>query len=155
VLGDVEGLVLGDVDGLVLGDVDGLVLGEVDGEAAGNGVGEAVVTVDPGVGVGGVPVQTVSLSSIAAVYPSGVVTVGASNVGMDSPPWSIATVPVGETNIMSAFDAFAVVIEHGMLQNVNSGSTVSAAAAQSFCVRIRPRWSKRIVVGNERLAPTI
>jgi len=55
------------------------------------------------------------------------VTVGFENVGTAVPPYIIAAVPVGETNITLEFAGPAVDIEHGVLQNTTFDASLTGA----------------------------
>ncbi len=79
--------------GLGAGVPEGVPLGEPEGDGEGEGT---LVGVPKGVGVGGVPVQTDNDSLMPSPVPTAV-TAGSMNDGAGSPPFNIATVPVGET----------------------------------------------------------
>jgi hypothetical protein len=96
-VGEGIGVGVGVPDGVGVGVPDGVAVGVGvgSGEVVGRGVGVGWFGVGNGVGVGGVPVQTVSrLSTPVPVLTFA--TVGSSNVGTVESPVIIATVPVGE-----------------------------------------------------------
>ena len=90
-VGDTDGV--GDTLGVGVGDIGVLV-----GETVGLGSGVAVGKTEPdGVGVGGVPVITANSGFIPLLLLLQVFdTLGALKLGIDSPPPTMATVPVGE-----------------------------------------------------------
>lgn len=96
-----DGVAVGDTDGETLGDTLGVGVGDIGvlvGETVGLGSGVAVGKTEPvGVGVGGVPVITASSGFIPLLLLLQVFdTSGALKLGIDSPPPTMATVPVGE-----------------------------------------------------------
>ena len=92
------------------GDCHGDDVLQKNGVAVGTGVGVDVgvaVPVAVGVDVGVVGSHTAN-SGFTWALALTLVTLGFANVGIDWPPFSMATVPVGETKITFEFWAFAV-----------------------------------------------
>jgi hypothetical protein len=125
-----QGAVVGQKGGVGTGVGVGVGVGEPDGSGVGVGVGVSVgvgvgvsvgVAVGSGVGVAlglgvaegdgdGDPMNSFHTDNrgFISVFGGTSVTEGSSNVGMPSPPLSIATVPAGEMNMTFEFSAFAV-----------------------------------------------
>ncbi len=126
------GVGVADGPGVGVGVADGPGVGVgvgVVGVAEGVGVGEEGATVGPGVGVGvAVIASQIASNGFCCMVLLTDEMVGAPKVGIASPPFSIAAVPVGEMNTILELFAFAVPIAHGKLQKVVLGTTAAGAA---------------------------
>jgi hypothetical protein len=114
----------------------------VPGGGVGVGVPGGVGVGPPGVGVGVAPTSSFQTARSGFIFSSSgtSVTAGSSNVGMLSPPYSIATVPAGEMKITFEFSAFAVSGVQLPLQKNNSGIVaVGTEAGSQSLMKAWPR----------------
>jgi hypothetical protein len=148
-LGETEGSTLGETDGSTLGETEGSTLGSTLGETDGSALGSTEGLGDEFAFSGS---QTAN-KGLTCEFTSTFETAGFEKVGTVDPPVIIAAVPVGDTKMIFEFEAFAVTIVHGVLQNTTSGTSSTGAShgpEDTF-----PRRSKRIVTGKFVSSPTI